>query len=125
MVPGNSDVIDGDLATVFVAIINDLVINIKGWCAGDIKTFADAHIEFNFLGDISRGEVADELLKIAIAVGDGFEIFAKECSAFGSGGVGPLVLLGEEFVHIFFPVTLQTGGFGGGGSGGAVLVVRK
>ena len=64
-----------------------------------------------------------KFIKIALAIGNFFEVFIKEGSAFAAGGVFPFGLFGEELVGIFFPVALETGGFGGGGGGGAVLMI--
>ena len=107
------------------APFDELVIDVEGWGARNIDASGNAHIEANFLGDTFASDVRSELLEVAFAVGDVDEVFFEEFGALRRGGVFPFGLFGKEFVGVWFPVVLESGGFGGRSGGGAVLVIRE
>ena len=102
-----------------------LTVDIEGWSARYVDAAGDTHIEADFLGYAVTGDVFTKLFDVAFAIGDFEEIFFEEFSAFGSGGIFPFGLLGEELIGVGFPIALEASGFGGGSGGGAVFVIGK
>ena len=125
MIPIDGFVIDGKGAAVGVAPVDILTVNVEGWSAGDVNVFADFHVSGDLLRNVGGSHVGVEFVNVALVVGNFEEIFIKESGAFGDGSVGPFVLFFKKLVSIGLPVALETGGFGGGSSSGAVLVVAE
>lgn len=77
MVPFESFAIDDDFATLAVAPVDKLTVNVESGGAGNIDVFTDGHVKTDFLGNVFGSKVLVEFREVALTVGDFGEIFVK------------------------------------------------
>lgn len=63
--------------TAGIAPADELIVYVESWGGTDIDTLADTHIEADFLGYLVAGDIGVELVEVAFAFGDFYEIFVE------------------------------------------------